>query len=209
MNNNRKGSHLLKKKKRTRKTQSTPNNLVIWLLVGNSLLTLWSLQMGRKALKPYAISNTTAFISQVSHSAQAVAQKHRLYSSVMLAQAILESNNGQSQLSQKPYYNFFGIKGNHQGRSVILPTLEDDGHGNLYQIDAAFRSYGDMVAGFKDYADVLQDPLYQQTHKQPMSSYQQATAALTGTYATDTAYGDKLNDLIETYQLTYFDGPMK
>ena len=36
------------------------------------------------------------------------------YASVMIAQAILESDSGQSTLSQKPSYNFFGIKGGLQ-----------------------------------------------------------------------------------------------
>ncbi|HGI0828303.1 TPA: N-acetylmuramidase, partial [Streptococcus pyogenes] len=34
-------------------------------------------------------------------------------------------------------------------------------------------------------------------------------ATLTGTYATDTTYHTKLNELIEWYQLTNFDGLMK
>ena len=36
-------------------------------------------------------------------------------------------------------------------------------------------------------------------------SYKDATAALTGVYATDTTYGDKLNSIIEQYQLTIYD----
>lgn len=33
-----------------------------------------------------------------------------------------------------------------------------------------------------------------------------ATNALTGTYATDTAYAEKLNDIIELHGLTQYDG---
>lgn len=39
-------------------------------------------------------------------------------------------------------------------------------------------------------------------------SFQDATAALTGRYATDTAYADKLNALIEQYGLTSYDEPL-
>lgn len=36
---------------------------------------------------------------------------------------------------------------------------------------------------------------------------QDATAALTGVYATDTSYYAKLNNIIETYNLTQYDSP--
>ncbi len=43
--------------------------------------------------------------------------------------------------------------------------------------------------------------------KSNTSSYQDATAALTGVYATDTSYYAKLNHIIETYNLTQYDSP--
>ncbi|GDZ88173.1 putative peptidoglycan hydrolase [Streptococcus dysgalactiae] len=175
----------------------------------SAFVSIWTLRKAQQELTAYATHDTMVFVRQISHAAQAVAQKEKLYSSVMMAQAILESNNGKSQLSQKPYYNFFGIKGDYKGRSAIFPTLEDDGQGNLYQVDDAFRSYGSMTACFEDYARVLNDPLYTKTHKNLGSHYRDATAALTGTYATDTSYNTKLNELIAVYQLTYFDSPMK
>src|SRR5699024_9532016 len=45
------------------------------------------------------------------------------------------------------------------------------------------------------------------TWKSNTSSYTDATAALTGTYATDTRYGGKLNNLITTHGLTQYDTP--
>lgn len=196
-------------KKRRRRAKSSVNRLVLRLVLLNLIVSMWTLKLGNQRLAPYADHETLTFVRKISHAAQSVAQKKQLYSSVMMAQAILESNNGKSQLSQKPYYNFFGIKGDYKGRSAIFPTLEDDGQGNLYQIDDAFRSYGSMTACFEDYARVLNDPLYTKTHKNLGSHYHDATAALTGTYATDTSYNTKLNELIAVYQLTYFDSPMK
>ncbi|WP_159564323.1 glycoside hydrolase family 73 protein [Streptococcus halichoeri] len=176
------------------------------LIILLTVLTSWrTLKWYRQALQPYRGGETVSFIASISQPAQSVANKHQLYPSVMLAQAILESHKGQSQLSQKPYYNFFGIKGDYRGKSVILPTSEDDGTGQLYQVDAAFRAYGSPARSFEDYAMVLSDPLYQNTHKQIGQSYHSATASLTGTYATDSHYQDKLNALIEQYQLTLFD----
>ncbi|MGT2935548.1 glucosaminidase domain-containing protein [Streptococcus castoreus] len=199
----------MKTKRRRRSHPKQFDGFVVGLVLLNLMISVWTLISTKKRLEPYAGDQTMVFVRQISHSARAVAQKKKLYSSVMMAQAILESNNGKSQLSQKPYYNFFGIKGSYKGRSAIFPTLEDDGQGNLYQIDAAFRSYGSLTASFEDYARVLSDPLYQNTKKSFRSHYQKATATLTGTYATDTAYNIKLNDIIERYQLTNFDSPMK
>ncbi|MEL5941060.1 LysM peptidoglycan-binding domain-containing protein, partial [Tetragenococcus halophilus] len=45
------------------------------------------------------------------------------------------------------------------------------------------------------------------TWKSQTSSYTDATAYLTGRYATDPDYGQKLNALIEAYNLTQFDTP--
>ena len=123
----------------------------------------------------------------------------------MIAQAILESNSGQSKLSQAPNYNFFGIKGDYKGQSVTMQTWEDDGNGNSYTIDAQFRSYGSLEESLQDYAQFLQKDLCVGVHKSRTASYQDATAPLTGTYATDTSYGSKLNQLISEYDLTIYD----
>lgn len=199
----------MKRKKRRRATNPSLKALALCLVLLSAFVSIWTLRKAKQELTAYATHDTMVFVRQISHAAQAVAQKEKLYSSVMMAQAILESNNGKSQLSQRPYYNFFGIKGNYKGRSAVFSTLEDDGQGNLYQIDDAFRSYGSMTACFEDYARVLNNPLYTKTHKNLGSHYYDATAALTGTYATDTSYNTKLNELIAVYQLTYFDSPMK
>ena len=63
----------------------------------------------------------------------------------------MESNSGQSGLSQAPYYNFFGIKGTYNGNSVTMRTWEDDGTGKTYEIDEPFRSYGSLSDSLADY----------------------------------------------------------
>lgn len=148
---------------------------------------------------------TISFLSEISLPAQRIARENGLYPSVMMAQAILESQNGQSRLASQ-YHNLFGIKGDYNGGSVILQTWEDDGLGNSYTIDAAFRAYPSFEESLEDYAALLtQNGLYAGTWRYNTLSYQDATAALTGTYATDTSYGAKLNRIIEAYQLTLYD----
>ena len=86
-----------------------------------------------------------------------------------------------------------------------MKTWEDDGSGNTYQIDAAFRAYGSYAESLYDYAAVLSSSTYAGVWKSNTSSYQDATAALTGLYATDSNYAAKLNNIIATYNLTAYD----
>lgn len=157
------------------------------------------------------VSSTEEFVEMIGESAREVAKENDLFASVMIAQAILESGSGGSQLSRAPYYNLFGIKGEFEGQSVTFATSEDDGSGNMYQIDAAFRAYPSYKESFEDYSDLLtgglswNEAFYQGTWKSVAGDYQNATQALTGTYATDSSYNLKLNGLIETYDLTEYD----
>lgn len=148
---------------------------------------------------------TQNFINQVAEQARSVAAQKGLYASVMIAQAALESAWGTSALSAAPNYNYFGIKGSYNGQSVIMKTYEDDGHGNLYTINAAFRKYPSPTESLLDNAALLRTNLYRGAWIENTSSYKDATKALTGLYATDTSYNSKLNSIIEMYGLTQYD----
>lgn len=156
-------------------------------------------------------NNQQAFIQQVGPMAQEVAGANDLYASVMIAQAILESGWGQSTLTTLAN-NMFGIKGSYNGQFVEMQTLEDDGNGNLYPIIAKFRKYPSLKESFQDNAHVLRTTsfspgvfFYHGAWKSNTNSYRDATQWLQGRYATDTAYASKLNNLIETYNLTQYD----
>ena len=144
---------------------------------------------------------------KIGESARQLGQENDLYASVMIAQAILESGSGQSGLSSYPHYNLFGIKGSYAGQSAVMQTWEDDGAGNAYTINDAFRSYPSYYESLQDYVAVLKQGHFAGAWKSNTSSYQDATAALTGVYATDTSYYAKLNNIIETYNLTQYDSP--
>lgn len=154
---------------------------------------------------------TELFIRRIGEIARTIGQENNLYASVMIAQAILETGSGESLLSQEPYYNLFGIKGSYEGNSIELLTLEDDGTGHLYPIRSDFKDYPSYKESFDDYATLLtegingQPMIYAQTWKDQASDYRAATQALTGVYATDTAYDKKLNALIEEYELVEYD----
>ena len=144
-------------------------------------------------------TNQQAFLARLVPLAQRVGDKDDLYPSVLLAQAALESNWGQSDLATH-YHNLFGVK----GRGVTMPTTEIRTGKRQTEL-ATFRRYQSDEEAFEDVGQVLAATRYAGVHRSKTSNYREATAALTGTYATDPDYGTKLNQLIEAYQLTDYD----
>lgn len=154
--------------------------------------------------------DTRSFIKSIAKDAHDIGQNDDIYASVMIAQAILESDSGRSALSKSPNYNLFGIKGAYQGQSVSFNTLEADGS-DMYSINAGFRKYPDTKASLQDYSNLIKKgidgnpTIYKPTWKSDAPSYKEATSHLAKTYATDPNYAKKLNTLIKHYNLTQFD----
>jgi len=168
-------------------------------------------QQVQAAENQYATQDISGFIEQIGWSAQDVAANNDLYASVMIAQAILESGYGSSTLSNAPYYNLFGVKGSYNGQSVYMPTQEYL-NGQWVEMNEPFRQYNSYWESFQDHANVLRSTSfatgtahYSGVWKSQTTSFYDATNYLTGRYATDPGYAQKLNWLIETYQLTRFD----
>ncbi|MFJ7369909.1 glucosaminidase domain-containing protein [Lysinibacillus sp. NPDC098008] len=155
------------------------------------------------------------FIGTIAETARDLGAKNDLYASVMIAQAILESQHGQSGLGSAPNYNLFGMKGNYQNNSVTLETVEDDGSGKLSTVMAEFRKYPSYEASMQDYVKLMRNGVswnenfYAGVFKSNTTSYTEATKFLTGSYATDSSYNEKLNALIAKYDLQQYDSPVK
>lgn len=158
---------------------------------------------------------TDQFLKKIADDAQEIGQKEGIYASVMMAQAILESGSGNSLLSSEPNHNLFGIKGSYKGSSVTFNTLEQDSSGQSYQIRAQFRKCPSYKESLEDYADLIKNGLtgnpdfYKPTWKSETKDYKEATKYLEGRYATDRQYSQKLNAIIEAYDLTKYDEPKK
>lgn len=166
----------------------------------------------RTMASTYSVTPQGRFIEETAVHAQAVAGTNDLYASVMIAQAILESGYGTSGLSSAPNYNLFGIKGSYNGQSVTMQTWEHF-NGQDVIINAQFRKYPSYKESFEDNARVIKNTsfspgnyYYSGAWKSNTNSYQDATAWLTGRYATDPNYNNKLNHLIVTHNLTQYDG---
>lgn len=159
-----------------------------------------------------ARTNTAAYIAELSAHAQGVASANDLYASVMIAQAIVESGWGGSSLSQSPYHNLFGIKGSYNGQTVYMNTLEYL-NGQWVTMKEPFKKYPSYAESFADNAATLRNVViggqyyYRGAWKSNTSSYRDATAWLTGRYATAPNYASALNTIIESYNLTRFDTP--
>ena len=130
-----------------------------------------------------------------------------------MAQAIVESGWGASTLSKAPNYNLFGIKGSYNGQSVYMDTWEYL-NGKWLVKKEPFRKYPSYMESFQDNAHVLKTTSFQAgvyyyagAWKSNTSSYRDATAWLTGRYATDPSYNAKLNNVITAYNLTQYDTP--
>ncbi|WP_155593851.1 glucosaminidase domain-containing protein [Lysinibacillus cavernae] len=155
------------------------------------------------------------FIGEIAEIARDLGADNDLYASVMIAQAILESEHGQSGLGSAPNYNLFGMKGSYQNNSVTLETTEDDGSGNLSTIMAAFRKYPSYEESMQDYVKLMRNGVswnkdfYAGVYRSNTNAYTDATKFLTGSYATDSKYSEKLNTLIANYDLQQYDSPVK
>ncbi|WP_319470192.1 GW dipeptide domain-containing protein [uncultured Trichococcus sp.] len=151
------------------------------------------------------------FLAYITPISQTLAAKNGLYASVMIAQAIHESDWGTSGLTTLSH-NLFGIKGSFDGNSVDMPTNEVI-NGELITITAGFRAYSSLYESAQDYVDLLlNQPGENGKHYAPVwmentTSYKDATAALQGRYATDPNYAERLDKYIEKYQLCQFDTP--
>lgn len=177
------------------------------LVIGAMLSFSFALPTSTVHAEYASASVQQSFINAIAPSAVTIAKSHGLFPSVMIAQAILESDWGRSKLSMPPYYNLFGIKGGSDG--VVFDTLEDDGTGNYYGIRDSFRRYNSYLESLEDYAKLFRSTPYLTrlyANFVNASTVEDATRALTGTYATDTRYGTKLMNIIIGYNLLKYDG---
>ncbi|HEV7666321.1 MAG TPA: glycoside hydrolase family 73 protein [Chloroflexota bacterium] len=130
--------------------------------------------------------------------------------SVTVAQAILESNWGQSQLTREAN-NYFGIKAQGQvgnDGAVWLPTLEY-ANGGSYTIAAPFRAYKSLADSVVDHARLFQQvSLYSFALQASSDPDEFARRIARAGYATDPQYAEKVIDLMKRYDLYRFDTPV-
>jgi flagellum-specific peptidoglycan hydrolase FlgJ len=154
-------------------------------------------------------SKQAQFINTILPAAILIADEHGIYPSVMIAQAALESSWGQSDLAQT-HNNLMGTKGSWKGKSVTVRTREDRNGESVY-IDAGFSVYDSWADSLYRYGLLMKNgiesnpAIYEGTWRENADDYTDATAWLQGRYATDTAYANKLNRTIQSFNLNQYD----
>ena len=149
------------------------------------------------------INTKDDYLNMAKPVAVSTARKYKLFPSVVLAQSALESNFGQSELSQK-YNNYFGIKAlpGEQEENMMTTEYVD---GKAVQVKQPFREYSSMKESFQYYGKLISTaPRYERVRNS--KNYRQAAYNLQKCgYATDPHYGDKIINIIEKYELDKLD----
>ncbi|MDZ5758801.1 N-acetylmuramoyl-L-alanine amidase [Carnobacterium maltaromaticum] len=155
------------------------------------------------------------FILSIVEPIKELSSTNDLYASIMIAQAILESNYGKSDLAQPGINNLFGMKWKNIGEFHEKITTEQDQNGNEVLVSAKFKKFDSQYSGMVYYVDRLKkgpgfesgstwNP-YIGAWKSTTSNYLEAVNCISASYATDGKYAEKLNNLINQYNLTQYD----
>ena len=151
------------------------------------------------------VMNKDEFIQSIKTGALKGKKDYGILPSLTIAQAILESGWGTSQLALKAK-NLFGIKAfsNWTGKRITMKTTEwYDGQKTI--INADFRAYDSFNASIEDHNKLLTNSRYK--HVRLSKDYKDACQEIYKCgYATDTSYPDKLVKIIEENKLYRFDG---
>ncbi|GII06051.1 sporangiospore maturation cell wall hydrolase GsmA [Planobispora takensis] len=157
-----------------------------------------------------APASPAQFLAQVGPSARLSRQETRVPASVTLAQAILESGWGRSDLAVSGR-NYFGIKCSPAGHGPYAsgcrrhPTTECDS-GGCHRTTALFRTYRSPADSFKDHGSFLASgSRYRAAFSHTADPDRFAREIAKAGYATDPAYPAKLIELMRSYDLYRYD----
>ena len=147
------------------------------------------------------------FIQKVAPIAESEQRQSHVLASITIAQAALESDWGQSELSQK-YNNLFGVKGT--GTNSAMMTTKEYVNGQWVTVKASFAVYPSWAASIAAHTKLLVDGLEgDQNHYEQVvnaTNYETAAEALQANgYATDPNYAQKLIAIIQKYKLYQYD----
>lgn len=159
------------------------------------------------------------FIQAVSECAVKDMEASGILASISIAQAILESGYGTTELARNAN-NFFGMKCSLSGNTwdsawdgvskYTKQTKEQDPDGKEYIITADFRRYPDMESSVRDHSCYLNGAMngskLRYAGLKGEKDYKKAIQIIKdGGYATDALYVSKVCGIIEKFCLTQYD----
>lgn len=139
------------------------------------------------------------YVDQWSSVAIEQMNRYRIPASITLAQGLLESGAGRSELAREGN-NHFGIKC-HNGWTGPTVYKDDD------QRNDCFRSYKTARESYEDHSRFLVNGRrYQSLFSLKMTDYKGWARGLKAAgYATNPKYADRLIEIIEVYKLYEYD----
>lgn len=161
-------------------------------------------------LPTLAMSASNAHLSYIeTYKDLAITEMHRtgIPASIKLAQAILESNAGRSELALKAN-NHFGIKCG-SGWSGRTHYREDDDYENGKLVKSCFRAFDSAEESYRAHSAFLMGPgkngRYGFLFDYGLDYKKWARGLKEAGYATDPKYPERLIELIERYELHQYD----
>ncbi|MEI6865589.1 glucosaminidase domain-containing protein [Flavicella sp.] len=183
--------------KKTTTTKRTPKPVLEIIETDNKDVNKEIVKLERR--KASLNTRTIAYISHYASVAMHEMKKHKVPASITLAQGILESGNGVSNLALKSN-NHFGIKCHNRwhGESV---RHDDD------EKQECFRKYKHVESSYRDHSLFLTGgSRYDFLFDLKIDDYKGWAKGLKKAgYATDKKYPGKLIRLVETYDLDHYD----
>ena len=140
------------------------------------------------------------YISKYKDLAVAEMNQYGIPASITLAQGVLESGNGNSELARKAR-NHFGIKCHNSwdGNKVYY---DDD------ETQECFRKYPTVAASYRDHSVFLQKARYANLFELAITDYKGWAKGLKKAgYATNPKYAELLIKIIEDNKLHQYDKP--
>ena len=171
-------------------------------------LSTSKIEASESAKKAAEAAKKQAFIKKVAPEAQKMRKQYKVFASITIAQAILESDWGTSSLA-KDYNNLFGIKGTG-ARAKDFKTKEQEKDGTWKTVTAKFIVFKDWDESIMSHSKLLANGnTWNKTQFADVLSaatYEDAAAELVvDGYATDNDYSTKLTDIIKQYNLDQYD----
>lgn len=176
--------------------------------VARTLAEYYGMTSQGPIIKAPVVKREEDFVQAVADSLKG--KKLHVLPSVTIAQAILESNWGKSELATYAK-NLFGIKASKDWTGEIYKkkTKEQKKSGEIYTVVADFRKYDSYMGSIKDHDNFFVSTPWRVKNYAPVleaKDYKtQARALQTCGYATDQKYAAKLISLIERLGLQMYD----
>lgn len=146
------------------------------------------------------------FFTTIAPAAEQIYKQDKIFASITLAQAMLESSTGNSALTRKAN-NLFGIKAyNWTGKTIKMQT-EEHNHGADVVTMGTFRSYDNWGESIEDHTNFLIENSTYKHHGvfKATNFTEQAESLQAAGYATDPDYAKELVTLIKEYNLDKYD----